>query len=154
MLRATVLRWMADRFEFEANLPEVSGQTFAFGHLRTASMQGANLWAARKLRELADSDLLKRWPEKANPRPDPAHVPAVRRVVAWVPASESDSDILDDPFDAYSIEASNRIEAMLNHGRGTDYWTWRSEVGEAYAVRVQDRYAAWLRHRDEKAGCL
>ncbi len=64
-VRARVLRWMAVRFKVEASHPEVFGQRFSSGHLRGSPIQGANLWAARKLLELAESDLLRRWDDRS-----------------------------------------------------------------------------------------
>ncbi len=89
----------------------------------------------------------------ARGEPDPDHTPAVRRVVAWVPASDSACEILESPKDAYDMEAAHRIEVCLN-ARGDCYWTWRECVGDERAMEVQDRWASLLRRRDEKAGFL
>ena len=81
-------------------------------------------------------------------KPDPTHTPAVRRVVAW---KLEDGALEHDPVTAYRRAARERMESSpLFHRRqcaipnGPERrQRWR---------RVNARLAAYLQHRDERAG--
>ena len=79
--------------------------------------------------------------------PDPAHTPAVRRVVVW----ETGPWRFDDIDDAYCHAARDIIgRAWVRHTHvhehSSDEW-WELWPEERVA-----KVAQWLRHRDEKAG--
>ena len=83
-------------------------------------------------------------------QPDPDHVPAVRRVVAWVPQVPFDDlHPCEDRMEAYAEAVDALLIAAwdscrLDIGKG-EWWShWPPQ-------RRHDM-AAWLRHRDEKAG--
>ncbi len=85
---------------------------------------------------------------------DPDHVPAVRRVVAWV--TRAGHPILSRG-DAYREAAILRIHGHKADGEGgltSAGRLWRRyHRGEAPDMdRLTARLAAWLRHRDEEAG--
>lgn len=77
--------------------------------------------------------------------PDPGHVPAVRRVVAWVGNDEEwpRTDIADAYMDAaHQLLVRAHVRRGCSWERIERWWPeWRIQC-----------LAAWLRHRDEKAG--
>jgi hypothetical protein len=100
---------------------------------------------------IAIRDELDQWLQSLH-RKDPAHTPAVRRLVAWVP--ETDGDVCWSAEEAYAAEAEARLRDCLRE-RGVEYWDWRSWIGDAgeHEENLIARWASLLRHRDEKAGC-
>lgn len=77
---------------------------------------------------------------------DPAHVPAVRRVVAWQTFKGDRHDCAVDAYldAAWRLVSRARLSRGYEHGLG-EWWEHWPEG------RIQ-RLATWLRHRDEKAG--
>ena len=82
--------------------------------------------------------------------PDPAHTPAVRRVVAY----DGGDGLVEDIDVAYLDRA---IAIMCDHSESSRrmhrrMWHMSNAECDAATALIQDRLASYLRHRDEKAG--
>lgn len=102
-----------------------------------------------RLHGLHDVEDIMEGIEKRARTPDPDHVPAVRRVVAWV---DSQGDHHEDCGAAYWFSAVDIISRAWfrcppSRGASADEW-W----GRRWPWPRVHRLAAWLRRRDEEAG--
>lgn len=137
-LSSSAVRWAAAEFSSEAARAKL-GATFHGGGLHDASVFNVLMHAARKLEAMAD--LLD-----MRDTPDPSHTPAVRRVVAW--EVKANSELQGDRGAAYE-RAAWLLLVRSAHTPGC----WRRVLDWAARAGNTQRLAAYLRHRDEKAGC-
>ena len=85
-------------------------------------------------------------PGEGLPMPDPDHVPAVRRMVAW----EVNRALVMDRSDAYNEAARWLLHRAWNRCKtGRTYRRWKKEFWPARRI---ERLMSALRHRDEEAG--